>query len=154
LAITVVNNADRRGESQLQRAFADRERIVRVADAAAHYRVDVYVKLRVFGQQLQLLVEHLEALLRYLVGHDVVDRDLEMFQPGTVEPLDSLRHQQVPVGDHPGDHAAAAYVRNDQIQIGMQQRLAAADGNDVRAQIGQVIQPLVHRLNRNRLRYV
>jgi hypothetical protein len=93
------------------------------------------VKIGVLGQQLQLLVEHLEALLGNLVGHHVVDGDLQMVEPGAVQPLDAFRRQQIAVGDHPGDHAALANVRHDPVEVGMQQRFAAGDGDDRGAQL-------------------
>ena len=100
---------------------------LRIVDAAAHHGIDVHVKIGVLGQQLQLLVEHLQALLRNLVRHDVVDRDLQVLEAGAIQPLDPLGGQQVAVGDHAGDHAVLAHARDDLVQIGMQQRLAAAD---------------------------
>ncbi len=110
------------------------------------------MKIGVLGQQLQLFVEHLEALLRNIVGHDVVDRNLQVVEPGVVQALDAVGHQQISVGDHAGDHAAAADARDDQVQIGVEQRFAAADGDDVGAQIGQAVEPLVHGLDGHGLR--
>ena len=130
----VVNDAHRGSESQLHGALAHHQRILRIANAAAHHGVDVHVKIGVFGQQLELLVQHLQALLRNIVRHDVVDADLQVVEPGAVQPLDALGGQQIAVGDHARDHAAAADVRDDLVQIGMQQRLAAADGDDGGAQ--------------------
>ena len=107
LAVAIVNDADGGGESEFDGALADDQGVVRIVNAAADHGVDVDVKVGVLGQHLQLLVEHLEALLRHVVGHDVVDRDLQVIEPGVVQALDALRHQQVAVGDHAGDHAAA-----------------------------------------------
>ena len=109
------------------------------------------MELGVFGQQLQLAVEHLQALLRNLVRHDVVDGDLQVLEAGAVEPLDALGGEQVAVGDHAGDHAVAADAGDDQVQVGMQQRLAAADGDDAGAQVGQPVEPLVHVVERHGL---
>ena len=63
---------------------------LRIVDAAAHHGIDIDVKFGVLGQQLQFLVEHLQALLRDVVGHDVVDRDLQVFEAGAIEPLDAV----------------------------------------------------------------
>ena len=82
LAVAVVDDADGRGEPELERALADDQRVVGLLDAAADHGVDVDVEVGVLGEQLQLLVEHLEALLGDLVGLDVVDRDLHVVEPG------------------------------------------------------------------------
>ena len=58
---------------------------------AAQHRVDVDVKKGVLGQHLQLLVEHLQALLRHVVRHDVVDADLHVIQPGVVQLANPLQ---------------------------------------------------------------
>jgi len=76
------------------------------------------VESRVLGQHTQFLVEHFEALLGNVVGHDVVDGDLQVIEPRAVEALDALGGEQVAVGDHAGDHAVAANARDDQIQSG------------------------------------
>ena len=81
----IVNDPDRRRESQLQRALSHHQRVFRIVNAAAQHRIDVHVKQRVLGQNLQLLVQHLQALLRHLVRHHVVDADLHVIQPGVVQ---------------------------------------------------------------------
>ena len=140
LAVAIVNDADRGGEAEFQRAFADHQGIVWGMDAAAHHPIDVDVKIGVLRQQLELLVEHLEALLRNFIGHDVVDGDLQVFEPGVIEALDAVGDQQIAVGDHAGDHAAAANARDHQVEIGVQQWFAARDGDDGGAEVGQVVQ--------------
>ena len=62
-----------------------------------------------------------------------------MLEAGAIQPLDPLGGQQVSVGDHAGDHAVRADVRDDLVEFGMQQRLAAADGDDGGAQLGQMV---------------
>ena len=94
------------------------------------------------GQNLKLLVQHLEALLRNVVGHDVVDADLHVIEAGVVQLLDALRGQQIAVGDHSGDDAATAHVRDQLVELGMQQRFAAAKSDDGGAERGQMIQTL------------
>src|SRR5579864_7439752 len=69
-----------------------------------------------------------------------------MFQPGPVQAQDAVRGQQVPVGDHARDHSSAANLANDQVQVGVQERLAAADSDDGSAQGGQSVDPLEHGL--------
>ena len=78
-------------EAEFHRALRHHDRVVRIVNAAAHHGVDVDVKFGVFGQQLQLLIQHLQALLRDVVRHDVVDRNLHVIQPGLVQPLDAVR---------------------------------------------------------------
>jgi hypothetical protein len=143
-----VNDADGRGEPQLDGALADRQRVLRRrVNSAAHHGIDVDVKIGVFGQQLQLLVEHLQALLGHLVGHHVVDGDLQMVEPGAVQPLDPLRREQIAVGDHPRDHAALANVRHNQVEVGMQQRFAARNRDDGGPQTGELVEPLEHHVD-------
>jgi signal transduction histidine kinase len=71
-------------------------------------------------------------------------------KPRAVQPFDALRGEQIAVGDHARDHAVAADVRHDQVQIGMQQGLAAADGDDGSAQRGQHVEALAHGFERHR----
>jgi hypothetical protein len=52
LAAAVVDNSNSRGEAELQRALPDHQRIVRVLNAAADHRVDVDVKIGMFGEKL------------------------------------------------------------------------------------------------------
>ena len=91
LAAAVVDNADRRSESEFDGALADHQSVLRMRDPAADHRIDVHVKVGVLGQQLQLLVENLQALLRNLVGIHVVDGNLQPLEAGAIQPLDSLR---------------------------------------------------------------
>ena len=85
-----MDDADGRREAELRGALVDRPRVFRVLDATADDRVDVDVEVGVFGQPLQLLVEEAQALLRYFVGFDVVDADLQVVEPGLVQRLDAL----------------------------------------------------------------
>ncbi len=100
LSVAVVQNPDGGREAQLQRPVRHGERVLGIADAAAEHGIDVHVKLGVLGQQRQFLVEHLEALLRNVVRLHVVDADLQVLEPGAIQPLDAIGHQQVAVGDH------------------------------------------------------
>jgi hypothetical protein len=57
-----VQDSHRARESQFLSAPRDGEGIFRIFHSAAEHGVDVHLKHRVIGQQLQLLVEHLQAL--------------------------------------------------------------------------------------------
>src|ERR1017187_8058988 len=122
-----------------------------VCYAASHHGIDVDVKLGVFLQEEQFAVEHLKALLGNLIRQDVVDGDLQMLQAGAIEALDPLGGQQVAVGDHAGDDAVAAYAGDQQVEIGVEQGLAAGDGDDGGAERRQVVQPGVHGVHRDGL---
>src|SRR5208282_217312 len=50
LSTAIVNDADGRTEAQRQSPSADGERILRIADTAAHNRVDVHMEIRMFGE--------------------------------------------------------------------------------------------------------
>ena len=84
LSFTVVDDPNRRAEAQLHRSFSDDQCVLRIVHAAAHYRIDIHVELGMFRQELQLLIKHLEALLRNLVRCDVIDRDLQPLQSRSV----------------------------------------------------------------------
>ncbi len=134
LAAAVVNDTDGRSESEFEGTLADGERVLRMMNAAADYGIYVYVKIRMLGEQLQFLVENFQTLLRNFVGIHVVDGNLQPFESGTVEALDSFRDEQVAVGDEAGNHAVRANAADDVVEFGMQQRLAAGDGDHGRSQ--------------------
>src|SRR4051812_41160618 len=104
-------------------------------DTAADNRVDVDVKLSVLGQYLKFSIQHLEALFRDLVGHDVVDRDLHVVEPGTVEPFDPIGGKQVTVSDQAGKRAALVHRCNDIVEVRMKKRFAAAESDNAGAEI-------------------
>ena len=120
LAGTVVDDAHRGREPQIHGAVADCQGVLGIPDATSHHGIDIHVKIGVLGQKLELSVQHLQALFRNLVGRDIVDADLQVVQPRAVQAFDALGGEQVAVGDHARDHALAADVRDDQIQIRMQ----------------------------------
>ncbi len=107
------------------------------------------MKFGVLGQHLELLVQHLQALLRDVVRLHVVDRNLHVIQAGAVQALDAVGHQQVAVGDHAGDDAAAAHGGDDLVQIRVQQRLAAGKRDDAGAQVGQLVDAADHDVGRD-----
>jgi hypothetical protein len=105
LPAMVVQHAYGAGEAQLERAPGHGQRIDGIFHAAPKHRVDVHLKLSVFRQQHQLLVQHLEAFLRDLIRHGVVDADLQVKQAGAVQAADAIGREQVAIGNHPGDGA-------------------------------------------------
>ncbi len=127
------------------------QRVLRVLDAPAQNRVDVHVKQRVPGEDLQLLIQHLEALLRDLVRHDVVDADLHVVEPGLVEALNSVGREQITVGDQARQRAVLSHARDEVVEFRMQQRLAPAERDDGGAQLGQPVKPLEHHVFGDRL---
>jgi len=154
LAAAIVNDADGATEAEFERAAADGESVIRVLRTGAKDGIDVHVEFGVFGEHLQFLVENFEALLGHVVGHDVVDGDLQMVEPGFIEPLDAVRHEEVAVGDHASDAAMAANAGDDLFEIGVEEGLAAANHDERRAQFGQVIDAAEHDADVDRLREV
>src|SRR6185437_2419204 len=98
--------------------------------AAAQHGIDVDVEIRVFSQQFQFLVQHFQAFLGDFVRLRVVDADLQKFEAGGVEARDAIRDQQISVRDHSRDHSVMANAADNVVEFGMQQRLAAADGDN------------------------
>lgn len=154
LAIAIVNDADRGGESQFDGAAGNSECVFGMMDAAAQHGIDVDVKIRVLSEQLQLLVEDFQALLRDFVGLRVVDADLQELKARGIQPLDAVRDQQISIRDHSRNHAVAANAANDVVEFGMQQRLAAADGDDGRAEGGEAVDATEHLVERDGLREI
>src|SRR5262249_62208709 len=76
----------------------------------ADHRIDAHVKFGVLGQVAEIAVEHLQALLRDLIGRDIVNADLQIFESGRVELLDPVSGHEITVAYQPGDHPARAYV--------------------------------------------
>ncbi len=146
LAIAVVQHPDRAGESKLQGAAGHFQRIFRKSYAAAQHGVDVHLKFGVFGEQHQLLVQNLQAFLGSFVGQGIVDADLQVLEPGAIQPFDALPRKQVAIGDHPGQDSVAAHSGDDAVEIGMQQGLAAALRNDGRSQFRQPVDSPQHLL--------
>ena len=122
-----------------------------MGDAAAQDGIDVDVKIGVLGEKLQLLVENLEAFLGDVVGLDVVDADLEKLEAGTVETLDAVGGEEIAVGDDSGDDAVVADAADDFVEIGMEERLASADGDDRGAERAQAIDAGLHFFERHGL---
>src|SRR5579864_7535344 len=144
LPAVVVNDPNRRREAEFDGALADDEGVLWVSDAAADHRVDIHVKVGVFSEQLQFSVENFQTLLGDFVGIDVVDRDLQPFQAGTVEALDTLGDQEVSVCDQAGDHDVRPDAANHIVEFGMHERFASRDGDDGSSESTQLVDAAVH----------
>ena len=83
---------------------------------------------------MQLPVQHFQAFLGNIVRLYIIDGNLQVIQPCAVQSLDPFGREKIAVGDHARDHAPSANVRDQQIEIGMQEWFAAADGDDGRPQ--------------------
>jgi hypothetical protein len=154
LTVAVVNDADSRGKTKLDGAARDNQCIVGMLDAAAQDGIDIDVKIGVLGQKLQFLVENLEALLGHIVGLDVVDADLQVFQTRVIESLDAVGVEKIAVGDDPGDDAVVADAANDFVEIGMEQRFASADGDYRGAEPAQAVDAALHFFERHGFREI
>ena len=78
----------------------------------------------VVRQPAQLLLEHLETFSRHLVRHDVVDADLQVVEPGTIELLDAIATEEIRIGNERGDQAVRA--RREYPRRGIQQSVTDA----------------------------
>src|SRR5580704_16819043 len=67
LAAAIVNNANRRTKTESQRPPPDGQRVLRIAHAPADHGIYVHVEISMFGEQFQLLIQNLEALLGNIV---------------------------------------------------------------------------------------
>jgi len=121
---------------------------------APHHRVDVHVKFGMFREQLELLVQNLQAFFRDIVRHNVVDRDLHVLEARPIQLPYAVRRQQIAVRDHARDRAAPADTDDQVVEFGVQQWFAAAERNDAGAEIGEQIDPPDHFSHRNRLREI
>ncbi len=154
LAAAIVNNADGRSKSQLDRAPPNRKRILRMVNATANHRINVHVKIGVLSQQLQLLIQNLQTLLRNLVRIHVINRNLQPLESSPVEPLDALGDKQISVSDQPRNHSMAANAPDYVIKLRMQQRLATGNRNHSSAQRPQLVNAAEHFLRRHGLRKI
>ena len=66
-------------------------------------------------------------------------------RPAAVQLLDPLRDEEVAVGDQAGHHAADADMADQGVEIRVQHRLAAAEGDDRGAEVGQLVDAPAHR---------
>ena len=149
-----MDDPDGGREPELARAIVDRPRVFGVLDAAAEHRIDVDVEPCVLLQMLQLLVQQPEALLRHVVGLDVVDADLQEIETGRVQLLDALRDEEVAVRDEAGHHPAPADVPDERVELGMEHRLAAAEGDHRRAERRELVYTTFHQRGRHGRRHL
>ena len=82
----VVQDAHSAGESELACPHTYEERIFRVLNPGAEDRVDRHAELGVLGEPDEFSIEHFQALLRDGIGDDVVNADLQVIEPGPVQP--------------------------------------------------------------------
>src|SRR4030088_1894062 len=109
------------------------------------------MKIGVLGQELEFSVQNFQTFLGNAVGIDVVDGNLQPLEAGSVESLNAVRNQQIAVGDQAGDHAVVADAANQVVELRMEQRLATGDGDNRRAQLGQLVHSLEHFAGRHGL---
>ena len=64
--------------------MGDGQSVLRVRDAAAQDRIDVYLKFGIFGQKFELLIQHFEAFLGNIIRFHVINADLQVFQAGAI----------------------------------------------------------------------
>jgi hypothetical protein len=144
LTVTVMDDADGRGKAELDGAPADDERFLGIADAAADNGVDVDVELRIVGQHLEFLVEHLEGFFGNVVGLKVVDRNLHVIEARAVQALDAFDVEQVAIGDHACDGAGAAHAGDDFVELRVGQRFAARDSDHSGAETAKMVDAAIH----------
>ena len=74
-----------------------------------------------------------------------------MVEASAVQALNAIGGEQITVGDHARNDRVGANVGDDVIEFGMQQRLAATESDDRRAETRQFVDAALHRFRRNRL---
>ena len=136
---TVVDDSERCGKTQLLRHVRDQQGVLRRLDPAADHGIDVHVEFGVFGEELELLAQNLQALDRNLVRLHVIDADLQMVEPRVVQSPDFIRDEKIAVRDDAGDHVVMADPGNDGLDIRVQQGLPAADRDDFGSQLCQFV---------------
>jgi hypothetical protein len=65
-----------------------------------------------------------------------------MVEARPIQPLDPVARQEIPVRDERRNHPATANVGNDRFQVGVQQRLTAAERYDASPELRQPINAL------------
>ena len=98
LALPVVDDTNCSCESELGCSACNHYRVLRLLCSTSDDRIDIHAELGESLQQHELLVEDLQALLRHVVRHHVVDGDLKRLKARRIESLYPLLSQQVPVG--------------------------------------------------------
>lgn len=154
LTIAVMDDANGRRKTKIHSALRDSQSIVRMRNAAAQNRIDVDVKIGVLCEKLQLLIENLQALFGYVIRLNVIDADLQEFETRTIESVDTIGRQKIPIGDYSGDHAIVADTANNVVEIRMKKRLASADGDHRSSKRAQAIDTPKHFLEQDRFREI
>ena len=90
LPATVMDDADRRSKSKLQSARSHYHGVLRIVNASANHGVDVDMEDSMLGEQLQLLIKDLQTLFRDVVRLHVVDRNLQVVEPGIIQPMNAF----------------------------------------------------------------
>jgi len=119
-AFAVVNDSHRTGETEFNRPAGYKQSFLRPRYAGSKYGVDIDGEICFFGEVYQFLIQDLETFLGNPVRLKVVDTDLQMIQPGLVQPPDPCLGEQVAVGDHPGDHTVPPYAGDDLLEVGVE----------------------------------
>src|SRR5215470_3194764 len=101
-------------------------------------------------QPLQFLVEYLQALLGNIIRLNIVDADLQVIETCAVQLPYALRREQIAIGDQGGNHAVMPDAPDDVVQLRVEQRFAAADGNDGGAEFMEAVHPPQHEFERHR----
>lgn len=91
----IVQHANGTIEPEHSRPCRNLVRVLRLSDGAPQNGIDRHIERGVFFQPFEFPVQNLQALLRYFIRLHVVDTDLKIIESGCVQPLDSLRRQQV-----------------------------------------------------------
>ena len=100
---------------------------------------------------MSFAVENLQALFRNVVRRDVIDRDLQIIEPGFVQLFDLFGLKIIAVRDQPGDHPVMPDAGDDVVDLGVHHRFAAGDRDDRAAKFGKLIDPLEHYVDRHRI---
>src|SRR5438270_5195955 len=125
----IMNNAHRSRKPEFTSTARHQSSVLRPL-GCANDRIDVDLKFRVRGEPLEFFVEHIQALLRDLIGTHIVDADLKMIESGAVQKFDACGSKQIAIGDQGRDAAVTANPLNNSIQVWVQKGFATAYGND------------------------
>src|SRR5262245_28695983 len=150
LAGVIMKDSDRPFEAEFAYPSRDGQRVLGAPYRTPQHRIDRDVELRSLGQQTKFLIQDLEAFLRDVVSGDVVDADLKVIESRPVQPLYALGGEQIAVGDQSGDDVGAADALDQSFQFGVKQRLAAAEGDGQRSELGEPVYATRHLFNRHR----
>lgn len=151
LAVAVVDETDGGSEAESEGTMGNLESVFRIPNAAAEDGVDIDVKFGVVGEELELLVEDFEALFGDVVGDGVINADLEVLEASAIEAFDAVGDEEVSVGDEAGDDAVFADAGDDGVEIGVEERFAAADSDDGSAHRAKSVNAAEHFIGGHRL---